>query len=106
MLRARVLPEAARPPLAPTFLPSSRKWHSQKTLKQEVKRTPTINKPTPTQWSEVSLVMGRGRSLGTALDRGQGTLSGKFKAEKSIHRIPPLLSKDKKDNLFIFQKVT
>lgn len=70
------------------------------------KRTPKINKPTPTQWSGVSLVMGRGRSLGTALDRGQGTLSGKFKAEKSIHRIPPLVSKDKKDNLFIFQKVT
>jgi len=47
--------------------------------------------------------MGRGRSLGTAVDRGQGTLSGKFKAEKSIHRKPLLVFKDKKDNLFIFK---
>ena len=50
VLTARMLPEAARPPPAPTFfLPPSRNWHSQKTLEQEVKRTPKINKPTPTQ---------------------------------------------------------
>lgn len=107
VLPARMLPEAARSPHSPTFPPHpSRNCHSQKTLEQEVRRTPKINKPTPTQGSGASLVKERGRSLGTAVDRGQGTLSGKFKVEKSIIGCYPRVFKDKKDNLFIFQKGT